>query len=131
MKQHVKFLGWLYIVFSVIGIFLALLLFGVMTGAGMITRDREAAAVLAILGPIFGIFFAVMSLPGLLGGIYLLKYANWARILLIVVGILNLLNFPFGTAVGVYTLWVLLNNETVALFNSGGVTQTVSQSGTV
>jgi hypothetical protein len=32
----------------------------------------------------------------------------WARILGIVVGFLALLRFPFGTALGIYTLWVLL-----------------------
>src|SRR5690348_14834146 len=32
----------------------------------------------------------------------------WARILALVLGILALLRFPFGTALGIYTLWVLL-----------------------
>ena len=29
----------------------------------------------------------------------------------IVIGILHLLNFPLGTALGIYTLWVLLPGE--------------------
>ncbi|HUJ31929.1 MAG TPA: zinc ribbon domain-containing protein [Candidatus Acidoferrum sp.] len=32
----------------------------------------------------------------------------WARILVLVLGFLALLRFPFGTALGIYTLWVLL-----------------------
>jgi len=36
---------------------------------------------------------------------------SWARIVAIIVGCLNLLHVPFGTALGVYTLWVLLNDE--------------------
>lgn len=32
----------------------------------------------------------------------------WARMLGIVIGCLALLRFPFGTALGIYTLWVLL-----------------------
>jgi hypothetical protein len=30
--------------------------------------------------------------------------------------VLHILSFPFGTALGVYTLWVLLNAETEAMF---------------
>jgi hypothetical protein len=52
----------------------------------------------------------------LIGGYGLLKYWNWARILVIVIAILNLFNFPFGTALGVYSLWVLFKPEVVRLF---------------
>ena len=32
----------------------------------------------------------------------------WARTLAIVLGCFSLLDMPFGTALGIYTLWVLL-----------------------
>ena len=35
----------------------------------------------------------------------------WARMLAIVLGVLNLFDLPFGTALGIYTLWVLLPAE--------------------
>jgi uncharacterized membrane protein (DUF2068 family) len=38
----------------------------------------------------------------------LLERQGWARILAIVLAFLSLLHFPFGTALGIYTLWVLL-----------------------
>jgi hypothetical protein len=38
----------------------------------------------------------------------LLERQSWGRIVAIVAGILALLHIPFGTALGVYTLWVLL-----------------------
>jgi hypothetical protein len=50
---------------------------------------------------------AALGLPGLLAGYGLLTRKPWARVLAIVVGILNLVNFPVGTAIGLYTLWVL------------------------
>ena len=40
-------------------------------------------------------------------GYGLMKRKFWARVLAIVAGILALINIPFGTALGVYTLWVL------------------------
>jgi hypothetical protein len=33
---------------------------------------------------------------------------SWGRVLAIVVAILSLIKIPFGTALGIYTLWVLL-----------------------
>jgi hypothetical protein len=38
----------------------------------------------------------------------LLERQSWGRIVGIVAGILALLRIPFGTALGIYTLWVLL-----------------------
>jgi hypothetical protein len=41
----------------------------------------------------------------------LLKHQSWARIAAIVLGIVSLLHPPFGTALGIYTLWVLLSDQ--------------------
>jgi hypothetical protein len=39
------------------------------------------------------------------------------RILVLVVSFFNLLHVPLGTLLGVYSLWVLLNDETIRQFN--------------
>ena len=49
--------------------------------------------------------FAVVELVVAWG---LFEHRPWARILTLVLGFLALLRFPFGTALGIYTLWVLL-----------------------
>jgi len=41
-------------------------------------------------------------------GYGLLQREPWARVIALVLGFLSLFNIPFGTAVGVYTMWVLL-----------------------
>jgi hypothetical protein len=47
----------------------------------------------------------------LLTGIALLMRVRWGRVLAIVVSIVTLLKIPVGTALGIYTLWVLLPSE--------------------
>jgi len=47
-----------------------------------------------------------------------LSFRNWARILAIILSVLNLMNVPVGTALGVYTLYVMLDDETSALFSA-------------
>jgi len=116
MKQHVTIVGVLQIIFSVLGLLLALFLFLVITGAGFISGEQEAMFITSIVGTFLGLFLTIISLPGLIGGIFLLKYKEWARILTIIVGIVGLINIPFGTALGIYTLWTLLNADTVQLF---------------
>jgi hypothetical protein len=63
------------------------------------------------------VFLLAISLPGLITGIGLLKLQPWARIVGIVLSAINLINIPFGTALGIYGLWVLLNKETEQLFS--------------
>ena len=59
----------------------------------------------------------VVSIPGIIGGIGLLKYKNWARILVLIISAIGLLNVPFGTALGIYSIWTIVQDETIKLFN--------------
>jgi hypothetical protein len=45
-----------------------------------------------------------------------LKRKRWGQILGIVVGALSLVNFPVGTLIGIYTLWVLLQEAATGYF---------------
>ena len=56
--------------------------------------------------------------PKIIGGFYLLKRKEWSRILILVLSFLSLLNFPLGTALGVYSLVILLNQDTIRLFDA-------------
>jgi hypothetical protein len=125
VQTHVKVLGVLYLAVS--GFFLCAALFlGVaMTGAaGIVGASADpgdaaiAIPVLGIAGTMLATFLAAFAIPGLATGYGLLNYKPWARILGIVLSALNLINVPFGTLVGGYGLWVLLNKDTEHLFSS-------------
>jgi len=107
LQQHVTILGWLYVIshalFLAIGAFVFVLLIGIAPATG----DPEPMWILSLVGTSVGLLMAALGLPGLFAGYGLLKRKPWARVLAIVVGILSLLNFPLGTAIGIYTLWVL------------------------
>jgi hypothetical protein len=127
MEKHVTVLGILYIVFSALGLLLAVILFTAIVGGGLISGDSQAMTITGIVGPVIALFFVLLSAPGLIGGIYLLKHRPWARILVLVLGFINLIEIPIGTALGIYTIWVLFKPETVDLFTPSCVgAQTVS-----
>lgn len=122
MAQHVKILGILHIIYSGLVLLVGVVVLVVMGGiAGFVGASGNADSQVAtpILGLIgFGvfIFFVVLALPGLIGGFGLMQFKPWARILVIVLSAFELLSVPFGTALGIYGFWVLLNRETEYLF---------------
>jgi hypothetical protein len=123
MTTHVKVLGVLYIVLSALTLCAALFIaLGVGVASGIVgqTAPPEDAAValpiIGVAGTALVVFLLALSLPGLIAGIGLVRFQPWARILGIVLSAINLINIPFGTALGIYGLWVLLNKDTEILF---------------
>ena len=125
METHVKTLGILHIVFGSLGVLAALailLIFGGIAGLVNATSHLEdanvASPILGIIGGIVFVALLVISLPGLIAGIGLLEFRPWARILTIILSVIDLIHVPFGTALGVYGLWVLLSQGTEQLFKN-------------
>ncbi|MCU0286412.1 MAG: PspC domain-containing protein [Acidobacteria bacterium] len=118
MDEHIKILGILYIAFSALGLIAAMVLFVIISGGGLISGNNAVITITTIVGTTLAGILFLISLPGIIGGIGLMKKENWARVLVLVLGIINLLNIPFGTILGVYTIWVLTNKETEALFHT-------------
>jgi len=122
MDTHVKVLAVLHIALGAIGVVGACVLMLVFGGAAGIIGSigdpdaRIALPILGLTGMALVVFVLVRSLPGVIGGIGLLKFRPWARIGGIVLSILDLIWFPFGTVVGVYGLWVLFSRDTELLF---------------
>ena len=121
MERHITVIAILNIVFGSIKLIIGLVLLSILITGGLISRDANAFAITTLVGMVIALFFAVKSVPEIMGGLGLLKHKQWARILVIILGCLELIEFPIGTAIGVYTLWVLLNEETVAIFNGESV----------
>lgn len=74
---------------------------------------REATFLGWIVG-IVPMFFILVSLPGLLAGMGLMNHRGWARILAMIVAVFHIPNLPIGTGLGIYTFWVLTNDEAIA-----------------
>ncbi|HSF83149.1 MAG TPA: hypothetical protein VLA49_18065 [Anaerolineales bacterium] len=116
MEIHVKVIGWLYIVLGILGVLGAALLFILVAGGGLISGDEIAIQVTTLVGLILGGLFVLLSVPGIIVGAGLIQFQPWARILALVLGLLNLLAFPVGTLLGIYTIFVLLDEATARLF---------------
>lgn len=118
MKKHVTVVGALQIGFSALWLIGAITIFFVMNFARDFVGDDDIARkVLGLISTILPLFLGVIAILGLTGGIALLMYKGWARIFVIVISALGCFNIPIGTLVGVYSIWVLMQEETIKLFH--------------
>jgi hypothetical protein len=117
MKKHVTVVGAIHIGFGILGLIAAVVVFFALNFAkGFVENEEVPTMVLGFLSISLPLLIGVMSTLGLIGGIGLLSFLSWARYLVIVVAALGCLNIPIGTLKGVYTLWVLLQDDTIKLF---------------
>ena len=125
METHVKVLAILYLVFAGLSVLFVLAIL-MITGAvssivGMAADPSDARLAIPFIrlgGTAVAVFCYVWAVPGLVVGIGLLGRQPWARILGIVMSALSLMHIPFGTALGVYGLWILFHRDTERLFTA-------------
>jgi hypothetical protein len=115
MDTHVKIVGWVWIANGLLSILMLIIGLAVINWPGVILGAQDS--LLASLGALC--FFLPGIVAYIAAGYGLLQYKSWARILAIILAILNLILFPIGTLIGIYTLWVMLKDETKALFAVG------------
>ena len=116
MEKHVTLVAAIYIGFGALGILIGMIVFVAVVGGGLISGDPQAMAITSTVGTVIGGFFIVLSVPEIIGGLGLLKRKSWARILVLILAATDLIFIPIGTAIGVYSIWVLLHDESVRLF---------------
>lgn len=126
MDTNIKVLGWLYIVLGILGVLAGAFVLVILLGVGTVVGVAEGGAdgrmvtgIMSIVGVSVALFVTILSVPGIITGFGLLKFKSWARVLALILGILNLPGFPFGTVLGVYTLISLLTEDASILFAEG------------
>lgn len=120
MRSHLRLLGILQITWGAIGLLLGvatlLLAIGAVAIGLMETGEPVAAGVTALT---FGVFAAALLIGGAANawaGRALRREEPVGRTAVLWLSVPNLFVLPFGTALGVYALWVLLHNESRAVF---------------
>lgn len=117
MDRHIIVVAALHIGLSIIGLFFMLIAYVVILGpGGRYYIEPEGMMILSLLLPLLTGFVGLIFIGSLVGGIGLMLHKNWARILILIIASMDLINIPFGTAVAIYTFWVLLQQDSIKLF---------------
>lgn len=120
---HVNFLGVLFIVWGLLTtiIGLSMLALGVGAAALIASSERPASFAASFTAAAFTTLAMIAILWGLAHvavGLPLRKHRPWSRLGALVLGSIDLILLPYGTALGVYSMWVLLKQDAKALFES-------------
>lgn len=121
-STHVDFVGILFIVWGALtalvglstlalGVGAASLASSMNSSGGHVAAGLTAAAflTLAVIAMIWGVGHVLIGFP-------LRRRRPGARLLALMAGSIDLLLLPYGTALGCYTLWVLLSEQGKAIF---------------
>ena len=117
VEQHVRLVGTLWIAYALLhAVAGCVLLIVSNTIFGRYSSGEHPAFLHPLLS---GIAFFILAKAGvsLITGFGLLERQSWGRPLALVMAFIALLNVPFGTALGVYTLWVLMSPQADAEYD--------------
>jgi len=127
MHKHVEVLGLLYLVWGglllLAGAAVLALTFGAIALAEYAAANESGTELAAgLTAATFGTLAVIALVWGGIhasAGVALRRHRPWSRALAMVFGVLDLALLPFGTALGVYALWVLLHDDVRAQFRQG------------
>ena len=118
MEKHINIVAALQIGLSIFNLLIAFLIFTVLKLVGGFVDDANGATILSLIADVLAIVFIIISIPGILAGMGLYKRKEWARVLSLILSVIEIFSFPFGTAIGIYSIWVLIQPETITEFNN-------------
>jgi hypothetical protein len=104
---HIRLLGIFWLAISAFRLIPGVALLAIFRPENHIIPPDVPPFVVDMLQTI-GWIFVGAALLGVAAGWGLLERQPWARMLAIVLGCFGLIEVPFGTSIGIYTLWVLL-----------------------
>ena len=118
MDTHVKIVGWLWILYGVVSILMVIPGLIIINWGNNIPNAQDALFI--TLGSVC--FFLPGIIADFLAGYGVLNYKGWGRILAIIMAVINIIFMCvliLPAALGIYTLIIMFNQETKALFRDG------------
>jgi hypothetical protein len=118
LAAHVDFLGVLFIVWGLLTTLVGVSTLALGIGAASLISSsahgdgpQVAAGVTAAIFTALAIIAIVWGAAHVIVGVPLRARRSWARIMALMLGAVDLLLLPYGTALGIYALWVLLSES--------------------
>ena len=115
---HVAVVGWLQIANGLLGLLLGALAATLLVGLAAITDIGRVLQTTTLTAAVIGGLMVILSIPGIVAGIGLLRRASWSRVMALVLSAFELVLFPFGTLLAAYTVFVLSQQAAVDAFGA-------------
>jgi hypothetical protein len=120
MDRRIDLVGYLHIGYGALTLLIATIALIAISAGGLLSGEAKIFAITSGVAIVIFSILAVLALPSFIGGFGLLKRKPWSRILVIILSALHLLSFPFGTLVGGYSLYILMQDNVREELEGGG-----------
>jgi len=114
VREHVRLLALLWMAMSAFNTIGGIALY-IVANTVLLHKAGQEGGPPAFLNPLLStiaILLLAKAAFGFIAGWGLLQREHWARIVVLVLAFVTMFtNIPFGTALGIYTMWVLLPTE--------------------
>jgi hypothetical protein len=125
VKTQVDFVGILFIVWglltTLVGVStlaLGIGAFALLTSPNRGSDGQIAAGLTAAIFTTLAIIALIWGVAHIVVGVPLRRHKPWSRIAALALGSVDLLLLPYGTALGIYALWILLREQGKSVFVS-------------
>jgi hypothetical protein len=110
-ERHRSTLGALHLVLGVMNLIAAAIIWVVLGGTALLaSADPEAVQILGVVSGLVSTILIIVAVPPIVASIGLSQQKSWGRAAAIISSFLNLTSIPFGSAVSIYSLWVLFTD---------------------
>ena len=116
MERHINVAASLQTGLGILGFIAGIVIYAVLLFIVKFIGETEVQAIILIIGKVIAGIILFCSLPVIIAGVGLFKKREWGRILTLIISVMHLLNFPVGTAIGVYCIWVMVQPEVIEQF---------------
>ena len=127
MRTQVDFVGILFIVWGLLTTLVGVSTLALGIGAVAVIASAArgggsdfAAGVTAAAFTTLAIIAMAWGAAHVIVGVPLRRHRPWSRLAALMLGAVDLLLLPYGTALGIYAIWILLNEDVKKLFIVNG-----------
>ena len=117
MKKHVSLLGAFFLGLGILGIMCCILIAVLFDFVEELARAEGIGVLAESVIAVTLLIVGVQSILSIVAGFGLLNEQSWARVIGLIAAFLNILCIPLGTALAIYAIWVLWQDETIEILS--------------
>jgi hypothetical protein len=117
-EDQIRLLGIASIAYHGLQAMVIFVIIPLFWGFSLLDPDPGVGATVNAVGTIIAVVIIALTIPGIIGGIGLLRRWKWSRYLVMIANALHILSFPLGTALGVFSFWLLTKPDVEAVLDN-------------
>ncbi|NLL14567.1 MAG: hypothetical protein GX267_14275 [Fibrobacter sp.] len=111
MHKEIELLGALHIAISILYTLVFSAIYAVLFSKGFFSGEESSANIQLVIFAVVGVFLLLFAISGVTAALGIIRGRPWAQMMILILGCLDLICVPLGTALGIYTIWIFMHSE--------------------